>query len=230
MSLETIFPLSFYHGKLPDISNDIHRIIREKINALLPNNLNCKQWFGDTTNNPCLHTLDEFKFITQQCEIKVKDYIDKLGFNLDELSCHHQRSWINLIQCGGNAPPHQHKASNLTFAYCFYKDKHSTGGNVIFDNLAYQNLIIPGIDVTTPEAQNLFKVPTQHNYTAVAIPFNTGDYLIFPSQTEHLTNVLDNTDENMIVLTYDILITTAPHVSALKYSFISPHPLNYKEF
>lgn len=229
MSVETVFPLSFSYGELEEIPHTYKQKMVERIKTLLPDELNKREWFGDISQNPCLHSLNEFDWLTKSCELKIKEYVDQLGFNIDELAFHHQRSWVNLIKCGGAAPPHKHVSSNITFAFCFYKDPNSNGGNIILDNTSYQNLIMPGLDIVTGMS-SLFKDKTIHNYNSIVIPINTGSYIVFPSKTQHLTQHLVNTNEDMIVLTYDILVTTALHVNPLKYSFIPPHPNNYKEF
>ena len=228
MALVNLFPLSIAAKTLESPPIHEYQKMSQKIQELVPPNLERNEWFGDSAMHDCVHLLPEFDWLTSQVERLCTQYVYDLGYDTRQLSLFHHRSWLNLFKTGGIAAPHKHHSSNITFVYYFHKDQRSHGGELIFENVHYQNRIIPGLD--QGRQRHLFREANEHNYTSMTFPTETGNYFIFPSNTTHLSGVLTEYGEPMIIITYDVMITTKLNVHPLKYEFIPPHPINYQEF
>ncbi len=143
----------------------------------------------------------------------ILDFMDAKGYNPDKFDVHITKAWATYTVKDQHIASHRHTASHFSFVY--YVRNIKGMGNIKFekDLVSQTGLYIP------PTDQYITKW-NQFNFSSYIIPVTTGDFLIFPSDTHHHTE-MNTTDQARISISGDILLTMK---KGIKTEHCIPHP------
>ena len=183
--LDSIFSVDIYRTKFADVS--VLERARQAVNDLdftVINNEIADTYISDqlsrTTrpNQNNLHTMNEFKPLSNFIETESKKYWDMLGYYTD-VNPRVWLSWANISDYSESIRVHNHCKSPLTGIV--YLEAGDDCGDLVFENP--MDLIIGGQPI---------KMPYKNFVRALKV--TTGDVILFPGYIKHYTET--NTSNN----------------------------------
>lgn len=177
------------------------------------------QNFGDQDGGKALlHDLPEFKWLTNEIEIMVSEYLSDLGYNQEDFSIFFQKSWTVITNSGGMVGEHSHPNSLLSAVY-FLKSENDKGGCLMFKT---KNKLFSGsIDskaVSPKVEKKLYGLKPLENFL-----------ILFPSSIEHFVSIYKG-DIPRWSITFDITLTASSKLGSARSENMMIHPKFWREF
>tara|TARA_Y200000002_G_scaffold381670_1_gene396342 strand:+ start:537 stop:1916 length:1380 start_codon:yes stop_codon:yes gene_type:complete len=177
------------------------------------------QNFGDQDGGKALlHDLPEFKWLTNEIEIMVTEYLSDLGYNPEDFSIFFQKSWTVITNSGGMVHEHSHPNSMLSAVY-YLKSENDKGGCLMFKNK--NELFLGSIEnkaVLPKLEKRLFGLKPLENLL-----------ILFPSSIEHFVSIYKG-DIPRWSITFDITLTTNSNLGSGRSENMMIHPKFWREF
>ncbi|WJY16471.1 TIGR02466 family protein [Pectobacteriaceae bacterium CE90] len=230
MAIDAWFPLAIYYEDLPEHGQYkavyIERIKQLRAGSGEKRTAETASWTGDVHKVDGIHNDPVFAWLTQQIERHVLLYLKTLGHDLDKIELYIQRSWPVIANKGQWVSRHAHHNANLSAVYYVSIPKEGDAGQTRFFNDKKSNELSNGIDSNMTEGYSEYNA---FNYTHVNYYPTEGRLLLFPAKQPH--DVLANqTDEERISISYDIIITARQNMGQATPEFLMPSPENWKKF
>ena len=204
--LMNLFPLTIFQDQIiiPEVNKKeliSHIIVSSKKTQILK--IKKKSWTGDVNNEQFLFSEKRFEIFLEEITKKIHIYIAILGINLTNINLYMNRSWGTLSNEGENISSHQHSNSHISFVY--YPKKPINSGNINFETRDHYNHITPNLFKLRNFELGLFDLNT-NNASISSVETYEDDIFIFPSKTNHLTDV-SKSKETRISISGDIFMT-----------------------
>ena len=159
-----------------------------------------------------LHKKKLYQSLFSALDRNINFYLHTLGYNLNKLDIHITKAWSTYTTQNQHIASHKHTASHFSFVYYV---RNNEMGNIKFEQelAAQTGLYIPPTDQYLSE-WNKF------NFASYLVPISTGDFVIFPSELLHYTEINEK-KEPRISISGDVLLTMKKGVST---EHCIPHP------
>ena len=205
MQTHQLFPLTIAQDSI-SVSEQDRKLMANAINEMRKSNPQQSKnhaWTGDTQGQEFLFSQPLFTSIAAKIAAKVKDYLETLSINSQQLDLYYQRSWATFTQGEQNIALHNHAQSNISFAYYLVKPQNS--GGIMFSGKDLQNEITKDIFNRDKYERSLIRETNAHNVKQVIIDAPQDAIIIFPSKASHAT-MPNKSGKTRISLSGDISI------------------------
>lgn len=159
-----------------------------------------------------LHKKKLYQSLFSALDRNINFYLHTLGYNLDKFNVHITKAWSTYTTQNQHIASHKHTASHFSFVYYV---RNNDMGNIKFEEelAAQTGLFVPPTEEYISEWNNF-------NFASYAVPVSTGDFVSFPSELLHYTEI-NQKEEPRISISGDILLTMKKGVST---EHCIPHP------
>ena len=176
-------------------------------------------WTGDLHGVWQLHQHHDFQSLADEVIARVWMYLERTGFDLDQIALHLQRCWPVLSTAGQVVGRHHHPNAHVSAVVYLSGDGEGREGSLCLHAKHQLNELVPGLAVG-------FGGPIQdhHPLNQRVWTFNPepGLLVIFPSRLDH--SVAENQDEESVrvSISFDFVLTAQASRGPAEY--VSPHP------
>ena len=229
MALDVWFPLAIYYEDLADSAQhnlafadrikDLSRASGERRNSATAS------WTGDVHNVDRLHLDPAFNWLTDQVGYHVLQYLKTLGHDLEKIDIYVQRAWPVVAQRGQGVARHVHHTAHVSAVYYVSAPKDDTGGGIRFLNDYKPNELSAGIGTSMTGGYSEFNA---FNYGSAIYQPIPGRLLLFPAKQPHEVEP-NQTDEERISISYDLVITSRGTADEGHHEFLMPPPAMWKQ-
>tara|TARA_E500000318_G_C3492587_1_gene185022 strand:+ start:138 stop:785 length:648 start_codon:yes stop_codon:yes gene_type:complete len=160
-----IFPVPIYFTKLKKFTDMELKVIR------LMENQSAKNMGNSRSDDTFVLKSKHFENIKKQLMSHVKQYFDKVISTSDKIVPYITQSWINYTREGEYH--HSHAHPNSLISGVLYIDANKDNDKILFEKRGYHRIAL------TIKDYNLY------NSDSWFFPVQTGDLIIFPSETQH---------------------------------------------
>lgn len=230
MPIETWFPLAIYYADLEGAAEQQDELLAAAL-ALRQDNENGKRspdaaWTGDVHGVQRLHDDPRFAWLIQRIERHALRYVVALGYQVEKVALHFQRSWPVIATNGQAVFRHSHPTSHLSAVY-YIAIPQGAGGKLNFINEFKLNECSPGL---TGHSDALVE-GNPLNYTHVGYAPVEGRLMLFPSKIPHEVTAFQGEGEGARVsASFDIAITARRDELRPSYEFLTPDPVTWRPF
>tara|TARA_R110002020_G_scaffold122016_1_gene277225 strand:+ start:149 stop:829 length:681 start_codon:yes stop_codon:yes gene_type:complete len=214
--VNTFFGLNVYRKKIENedekIASYVESFVKEKNGVTVAVTDNEGYTVNTDLKDDNLHDNEKYSSLFAKIKICILDFINTRGYNLDKFDIHMTKTWATYTEKNQKIGAHKHTASHYSFVY--YLRNIEGMGNIKFEKDASQNALL------IPPTEEYFSSWNHSNFSSYTVPVSTGDFIIFPSELSHHTEI-NTTDQARISISGDILLTMKPGVKALP---CIPHP------
>jgi uncharacterized protein (TIGR02466 family) len=229
MALDVWFPLAIYYEDLPDSAQHNAALvarIKELFSASGERRTSTTtSWTGDVHNVDRLHLDPAFDWLTDQVGSHALQYLKTLGHDLKKTDIYIQRSWPVVGYKGQRVSRHAHHTAHLSAVYYVSAPKGAAAGHIRFLNDYKPNEVSAGIGSTM--TGGYFEANALNFASAVYEP-TAGRLLLFPAKQTHEVEA-NQTDEERISISYDLVITSRGAADEGHHEFLMPPPAVWKQ-
>jgi uncharacterized protein (TIGR02466 family) len=223
MALDAWFPLAIYYEDLADGAQH-NPALAQRINDLYAasgerRTMATASWTGDVHNVDRLHLDPAFDWLTDQVGHHALQYLKTLGHDLDKTYIYVQRAWPVVTQRGQRVARHAHHTAHMSAVY-YVKAPKSDGGSIRFINDARPNELSAGIGSSMTGG---YSEANALNYGFAVYHPIAGRLLLFPAKQTHEVEA-NQTDEERISISYDLVITSREAPDQGHHEFLMPPP------
>ena len=144
-----------------------------------------KAWTGDKFGHEFLFRHPLFANLSRIVGDTVREYVEVLGIDGDQVDFFFQRSWATVTQRAENIAAHSHVQSNISFAY--YPLKPENSGDIQFSMREVPNEVAAHIFDGQKVTRGFVKNMSLQNAKSIDVDVKEDDIVIFPSKTLHAT-------------------------------------------
>lgn len=229
MMAETWFPLLIAYVDLADsiqpnlgMAKQIKNLYAESEPQRTSTNT---AWTGDIHNVEKIHYDTAFAWLTEQVGQYAFEYLKFLGHDLTKIDLYIQRAWPIISKKGQYLARHAHHNAHLSAVYYVTAPKEGDGGKIRFYNDAKQNELWTGIGSSMTNGYSEYNFT---NYQTASYEPIAGRLLMFPSKQTH--DIAPNeTEEDRISISYDLVLTSRKDNSPGYYEFLMPPPAQWQK-
>jgi len=228
MALDAWFPLAIYYEDLDGAQHNpaLAARIRELFGASGPRRTGAAaSWTGDVHNVDRLHLDPAFDWLTDQVGRHALNYLGTLGHDLDKTDIYVQRAWPVVAQRGQRVARHAHHTAHVSAVYYVAAPRGDAGGAIRFVNEALPNEVSAGIGSSMTSG---YSEPNALNYGGASYRPIAGRLLLFPAKQPHEVEP-NETDEERISISYDLVITSRDTPDQGHHEFLMPPPALWKK-
>src|SRR5665213_3611 len=228
MALDAWFPLAIYYEDLADGAEhnpalaarirDLYSASGEQRTAA------AASWTGDVHNVDRLHLDPAFDWLTDQVGYHALQYLKTLGHDLNKTDIYIQRAWPVVAHRGQRVARHAHHTAHMSAVYYVAAPKGDDGGPIRFINDAKPNELSAGIGSSMTGG---YSEPNALNYGSAVYQPIAGRLLLFPAKQTHEVEA-NQTDEERISISYDLVITSRETPDEGHHEFLMPPPTLWK--
>lgn len=224
MALDIWFPLAIYYEDLPDAAQHnpgLAKRIKDLYAAAAERRTNAtSSWTGDVHNVDRLHLDPAFDWLTEKIGQHALQYLKALGLDLAKTDIYIQRSWPVVAQRGQRVARHAHHTAHLSAVYYVSAPKGDAAGPIRFLNDHRPNEVSVGIGTNMTAGYAEFNAL---NYGSAIYKPVVGRLLLFPAKQTHEVEP-NETDEERISVSYDLVITSRGAAEDGHHEFLMPPP------
>lgn len=230
MAIDAWFPLAIYYDDLAEHeqhkASHLARIRQLRTSSGEQRTSQTASWTGDVHKADQLHNDPAFAWLTQQIERHALIYLKILGYDLNKIVLYIQRSWPIIATKGQSVSRHAHYNAHLSAVYYVSIPKEGYAGKTRFFNEQKSNELSNGINSNMTSGYSEYN---EFNYTHVSYAPVEGRLIMFPARQFHDVDV-NQTDEDRISISYDIIIAANLSNHSATPEFLMPPPENWKKF
>ena len=231
MPIETWFPLAIYYVDLEGAAEQKDDLLAAALalrqeNPAAENENPAAAWTGDVHGVQRLHDDPRFAWLLPHLEQHALLFAMALGYQIDKIALHFQRSWPVVASRGQAVFRHRHPTSHLSAVYYIaVPEAEAGGGKINFINEFKLNECSPGL---TGHSDALVQ-GNPLNYTHVGYAPVEGRLLLFPSKISHEVASFEG-EGIRVSASFDIAITTRRDELRPSYEFLTPDPQTWRPF
>ena len=181
-------------------------------------------WTGDTKGHEFLFRNPLFSDLSRRIGQKIRDYVETLGIDGDQVDFYFQRSWATVSNRAERIRPHRHEQSNISFAY--YLQKPQKSGSLQFIMPEVPNEFSPMAFGGEMLVGGFIKQLTLRNSKTVDVDAEEDEIIVFPSKTLHGT-LPNNTDTPRISISGDVVLMLKDSTG---HEYLMPHFSHWQQF
>ena len=176
-------------------------------------------WTGDLHGLWQLHQHHDFRSLADEVIARVWIYLERTGFDLDQIALHLQRCWPVLSMAGQVVGRHHHPNAHVSAVVYLSGDGQGQEGALCLHARHQLNELVPGLAVGHGGP---IREHHPHNQRLWTLNPEPGLLVIFPSRLDH--SVGDNNDEESlrVSISFDFVLTALASSSPAEY--LAPHP------
>ena len=170
---------------------------------------------NDAVDN--LHRRSKYKDLFTELSKHISNFFIAKGYNLEKFDAHFTKAWATYTSKGQHIASHKHTASHFS---CVYYVRNDNMGNIKFEQelAAQTGMFIPPTDQYISDWN-------EFNFASYTIPVKSGDFVIFPSELLHYTEINER-DIPRVSISADIILTMKKGIST---EHCLPHPKSWAE-
>lgn len=183
-------------------------------------------WTGDLHGVALLHRHPSFSGLCRQVELLALDYLERLGFVLDRVGLHLQRSWPVVSEPGQGVGRHHHPNAHLSAVAYLNGDGSGESGCLRLYPTRQVNELVPGLAVGHGG-------PIQGggdlNAPWAELAPRAGLVVLFPAATDHAVAGNDG-DDRRFSISFDFVLTAPANATAggATAEYLAPHPSHWR--
>ena len=226
MVIGSLFSKSIYKSTIDDydtinekLITDIESYVKEKPGSVaattdVMGNTNFTD-LNDAVDN--LHRRTKYKDLFTELSKHISNFFIAKGYNLEKFDAHFTKAWATYTSKGQHIASHKHTASHFS---CVYYVRNDNMGNIKFEQelAAQTGMFIPPTDQYISDWN-------EFNFASYTIPVKSGDFVIFPSELLHYTEINER-DIPRVSISADIILTMKKGIST---EHCLPHPKSWAE-
>jgi uncharacterized protein (TIGR02466 family) len=229
MAIDAWFPLAIYYEDLAD-SAQHNPALLERIKDLCSasgerRTAATASWTGDVHNVDRLHLNPAFDWLTDQVGRHALQYLKTLGHDLKKTDIYIQRAWPVVAQRGQRVARHAHHTAHVSAVYYVSAPKSDAGGQIRFINDSKPNELSAGIGSSMTGG---YSESNALNYGGAVYQPIAGRLLLFPAKQPHEVEA-NQTDEERISISYDLVITSRETPDQGHHEFLMPPPAVWRQ-
>jgi uncharacterized protein (TIGR02466 family) len=159
-----------------------------------------------------LHKDKKYSRLFKKLQWHIKEFLTAKGYKADKFDIHITKAWATYTAKDQHIASHKHTASHFSCVY--YVRNYEMGNLKVEEELASQT----GLFI--PPTNEYISNWNQFNFASYMIAVKTGDFVIFPSEFLHQTEI-NTKDEPRNSISADILLTMKQGIST---EHCIPHP------
>ncbi|MET0876304.1 MAG: TIGR02466 family protein [Tardiphaga sp.] len=229
MALDAWFPLAIYYEDLGDAglhNPALAQRIRDLFSASGERRTGATaSWTGDVHNVDRLHLDPAFDWLTDQVGWHALKYLQTLGHDLTKTDIYVQRAWPVVAHRGQRVARHAHHTAHVSAVYYVVAPQGEGGGQLQFINEALPNEVSAGIGSSMTKG---YFESNPLNYGGAVYRPIAGRLLLFPAKQPHEVEA-NQTDEERISISYDLVITSRATPDQGHHEFLMPPPALWKQ-
>jgi len=232
MPIDTWFPLAIYYADLPAAAQHQDSLLTAilQLEATVAERRNFPEmaWTGDLHGIHQVHTDPRFRWLVEQVETHVIQYLTALGLDLTKIDLYIQRAWPIVSRHQQEVGVHCHNTAHISAVYYVSVPQSGTdeSGCLTFIDDARQNEVSPGLG---SENTDVIAQWTPFNQDQALYPPVEGRLILFPARQRHGVT-LNHTETPRVSVSFDIVLTAAPGSAAGAYEFLTPPPDLWQRF
>ena len=226
MVIGSLFSKSIYKSTIDDydtinekLITDIESYVKEKPGSVaattdVMGNTNFTD-LNDAVDN--LHRRSKYKDLFTELSKHISNFFIAKGYNLEKFDAHFTKAWATYTSKGQHIASHKHTASHFS---CVYYVRNDNMGNIKFEQelAAQTGMFIPPTDQYISDWN-------EFNFASYTIPVKSGDFVIFPSELLHYTEINER-DIPRVSICAEIILTMKKGIST---EHCLPHPKSWAE-
>ncbi|MFN7898977.1 MAG: TIGR02466 family protein [Synechococcaceae cyanobacterium] len=232
LQLQPLFPLGLGQVQLRpdplDTALQIQAIQRWRGGSRSNPNPGCA-WTGDLHGLGDLHRRPPFEPLLAQIALEARGFLQQLGFNLERLALHLQRSWPVLSEAGQVVGRHHHPNAHLSAVYYLNGDGSGRSGCLRLYPPRQLNELVPGLAVghdgplgADSDAARQWNAPW-HDVAPRA-----GLLLLFPAGLDHAVLENQDPDDHRYSLSADFVLSAPAAAGPSAAEYLAPHPQHWQ--
>jgi uncharacterized protein (TIGR02466 family) len=224
MSLDVWFALAIYYEDLAEAVQhnaalagrikELHGVSGEHRTS------GTSSWTGDVHNVDRLHLDPAFDWLTDQVGRHAQQYLRTLGHDLKKTDFYIQRSWPVVARRGQRVGRHAHPTAHLSAVYYVSAPTGDGAGAIRFLNDYRPNEVAAGVGSSMTGG---YCESNALNYGSAIYQPIAGRLLVFPAKQTHEVEP-NETDEERISISYDLVITSCGTPEEGHHEFLMPPP------
>jgi len=180
-------------------------------------------WTGDLNGVWQVHRQASFQWLRRQVEAQAWDYLEALGFELNQVDLFIQRAWPVVSGLGMVVGRHHHPNAHLSAVFYLNGDGTGRGGCLRLFATRQVNELVPGLGVGHGGP-----IAPEHplNLPWLDVPPEAGLLVLFPACTDHAATENQDGENVRLSISFDLYLSACrsrgPDGSLAEY--LAPHP------
>ncbi|MEB3167682.1 MAG: TIGR02466 family protein [Cyanobium sp.] len=186
-------------------------------------------WTGDLHGLGDLHRRPPFEPLLAQIARQAQGFLQRLGFDLERLALHLQRSWPVLSEAGQVVGRHHHPNAHLSAVYYLNGDGSGRSGCLRLYPPRQVNELVPGLALGHGGPLGVDSAAArQWNAPWHDVAPRAGLLLLFPAALDHA--VLENQDpaDHRYSISADFVLSAPAAAGSSAAEYLAPHPQHWQ--
>ena len=176
-------------------------------------------WTGDLHGIWQLHQHPDFKPLADEVMARVWIYLERTGFDLDQIALHLQRCWPVLSTTGQVVGRHHHPNAHVSAVVYLSGDGQGQEGALCLHARHQLNELVPGLAVGHGGP---IRDHHPHNQGLWTVNPEPGLLVIFPSRLDHSVGQNNDEESLRVSISFDFVLTA--QAASAPAEFLAPHP------
>jgi len=226
LQIQPLFPLALGRVRLdPDPLTTavmMHEVLRLRGVARSNPDPGCA-WTGDLNGVWQVHRLPAFEWLRSRLEVEAWNYLQALGFQLNQVELFIQRSWPVVSEAGLELGRHHHPNAHLSAVFYLNGDGSGLGGSLRLFAPRQVNELVPGLGIGYGGP-----IAPDHPLNApwLDVAPEAGLLVLFPASTDHAVTVNQDGEDVRLSISFDLFLSARarPGRADPASEYLAPHP------